>query len=40
MTEFDLTRILTGSEGRWPLLPKRGWILRACLKCASGERQI
>ncbi len=40
MTEFDLTRILTGSEGTWPLLPKRDWILRACLKYAVCERQI
>ncbi len=27
MTRFDLTRILTGSEGRWRLLLKPGWIL-------------
>ncbi len=27
MTRFDLTRILTGSEGRWRLLLKLGWIL-------------
>ncbi len=29
MTEFDLTRILRVQKGRWPLLPKRDWILRA-----------
>jgi FAD/FMN-containing dehydrogenase len=35
MTEFDLTRVLTGSEGRWRLLPKRGWISPVCRKCAA-----
>lgn len=34
MSEFDLTRILTGSEGTLRLLPKRGWISPACRRCA------
>lgn len=35
MSEFDLTRILTGSKARWRLLPKRGWISPVCRKCAG-----